>query len=143
MSTIASGRGELTPSHLRIYANHPQIIDFADADTTKPHLDISLLPGESGVTEYPLRVAAFANINSLSLFFVSRLFLYVYTASMQQSDSTGGDTSRIYYVGFKGDVRSLSKDPDSKVAVPAANAADAPIFDRLSEKSGGQQTTAR
>ena len=58
------------PRHLRIYANHPQIVDFADAETTKPQLNISLLEGESSVTEYPLRVAAFASISSLSLFFV-------------------------------------------------------------------------
>jgi hypothetical protein len=64
------GRGEVTPRHLRIYANHPTIVDFADAETTKPQLNISLLEGETGVTEYPLRVAAFTSINSLSLFFV-------------------------------------------------------------------------
>jgi hypothetical protein len=140
------GRGEVTPRHLRIYANHPQIIDFADADTTKPQLDISLLEGESGVTEYPLRVAAFASISSLSLFFVSRVsscLLISCTISMEQRDSIGGELSRIYYVGFKGDVRSPGREPESKLAVPAANAADAPIFDRLSEKTGGQQTTAR
>ena len=69
--TAPTGRGEFTPRHLRVYANHPQIIDFSDADTTKPHLNISLLEGETGVVEYPLRVAAFANVTSLSLFFVS------------------------------------------------------------------------
>jgi PITH domain len=58
------------PRHLRIYANHPQIVDFADAETTKPQLNVSILEGESSVTEYPLRVAAFASISSLSLFFV-------------------------------------------------------------------------
>jgi hypothetical protein len=56
---------------MRIYANHHTIVDFADAESFKPHLDIRLLEGEAGVAEYPLRVAAFANINSLSLFFVS------------------------------------------------------------------------
>lgn len=64
------GRGESTPLQLRIYANHPNIVDFGDAETTKPQLDISLLEGETGVIEYPLRVAAFASVGSLSLFFV-------------------------------------------------------------------------
>ena len=67
------GRGETTPLHLRIYANHTSIIDFSEAESTRPQLDISLLDGQIEVTEYPLRVAAFANINSLSLFFVSVL----------------------------------------------------------------------
>jgi len=122
------GRGESTPRHLRIYANHPNIIDFADAETTTPQLNISLLEGEVGVIEYPLRVAAFASINSLSLFF---------------SDSVGGDVSRIYYVGFKGDTRELRKDADTKLDIRAANAADAPLVDRVTEKTAGQQTTAR
>lgn len=69
---MLEGRGEVTPRHLRIYANHPTIVDFADAETTKPQLNISLLEGETGVVEYPLRVAAFTSITSLSLFFVSR-----------------------------------------------------------------------
>lgn len=67
---IFAGRGEIAPNHLRVYANHPNIVDFSEAETTKAHLDISLLQGESNVVEYPLRVAAFASINSVSLFFV-------------------------------------------------------------------------
>ena len=132
-----------------MYANYPQIVDFADADTTKPHLNISLLEGETGVVEYPLRVAAFANVTSLSLFFVSMaihhtaLFYSTNTSVSNKADSTGGELTRIYYVGFKGDKRAFTKDPNSSLNVPAANAADAPIFDRLSEKSGSQQTTAR
>ncbi|KAJ8081674.1 hypothetical protein PM082_007520 [Marasmius tenuissimus] len=122
------GRGESTPRHLRVYANHPTIVDFSDAESYKPQLDISLLEGESYVVEYPVRVAAFASINSLSLFF---------------SESVGEETSRVYYIGFKGDVRELRKDRDTNMDVPAANAASSTLFDRLAEKSGGQQTTAR
>jgi len=122
------GRGEVTPRHLRIFANHPTIVDFADAETTKPQLNISLLEGETGLVEYPLRVAAFASITSLSLFF---------------SESVGEELSRIYYIGFKGDMRSPSRDVNSKLEVPASNAADAPLVDKVSEKIGGQTTTAR
>ncbi|KAF9023676.1 DUF1000-domain-containing protein [Hymenopellis radicata] len=122
------GRGETTPRHLRIYANHPTIVDFSDADNTKPQVDISLLEGETGVMEYPLRVAAFTSITSLSLFF---------------SESVGGDSSQLYYLGFKGELRTPQKDANTKLDIPAANAADAALFDRLAEKSGGQQTTAR
>lgn len=60
----------MAPRRLRIYANHPHIVDFSAADEIKPALNISLLEGEAGVTEYPLRAASFANINTLSLFFV-------------------------------------------------------------------------
>lgn len=68
-----TGRGDLTPQRMRIYANRANIVDFSDVDDIQPSLDISLLEGETGVTEYPLRAATFASINSLSLFFVSIL----------------------------------------------------------------------
>ncbi|KAF8155525.1 galactose-binding domain-like protein [Crassisporium funariophilum] len=122
------GRGEVTPRHLRIYANHSTIVDFAEAESTKPQLNISLLEGETGVTEYPLRVAAFTSVHSLSLFF---------------NDSVGGESSRIYYIGFRGDMRFTKKDVNSRLEVPAPHAADAAISDRVTNKVGGQQTTAR
>ncbi|KAJ3568338.1 hypothetical protein NP233_g5771 [Leucocoprinus birnbaumii] len=122
------GRGELAPRHLRIYANHNTIVDFADAETTNPQLNISLLEGETAVAEYPLRVAAFSSVHSLSLFF---------------NESVGDDVSRLYYIGFKGDVRSSKQAVNSMLDVPAPNTGDARIVDRLSEKAAGQQTTAR
>ncbi|KAG1745197.1 galactose-binding domain-like protein [Suillus lakei] len=126
--SIHTGRGEATPRHLRVYANYPNIIDFSDAENTKPHLNISLLEGETAVVEYPLKVAAFSSVHSLSLYF---------------RESVGGELSRIYYLGFKGDVRTLRKEGTNKLEVPAADAADAPLVDRLAQKTGGQQTTAR
>ncbi|KZT03774.1 DUF1000-domain-containing protein [Laetiporus sulphureus 93-53] len=122
------GRGELTPRHLRIYANHTTIVDFAEAEELSPELNISLLEGEVGVTEYPLRSAAFASIHSLSLFF---------------SESVGGDALTIYYIGFRGDSRSQRRDATQKIEIPAANAADATLTDRLSQKAAVQQPTAR
>ncbi|KAF4583436.1 hypothetical protein EYR38_002187 [Pleurotus pulmonarius] len=122
------GRGESTPRRLRIYANYPTIIDFADAEETKPQLELSLLEGEVSATEYPLRVAAFASITTLSLFF---------------SHAMGDEVSRVYYIGFKGDTTSPRKDGTQKLEIPAANAADASLVDRVSEKAGSQQTTAR
>ncbi|CCL99588.1 uncharacterized protein FIBRA_01606 [Fibroporia radiculosa] len=122
------GRGEVAPRHLRIYANHTNIVDFAEAEDVAPAMDLSLLEGEIGVTEYPMRNAAFANIHSLSLFF---------------SEAVGGEFITIYYLGFRGDARLQRKDVTQKLEVPAANAADASLVDRLAEKTGGQQTTAR
>ena len=55
---------------MRIYANHSNIVDFSEAEDITPQLNINLLEGETGVTEYPLRTASFANVHSLSLFFV-------------------------------------------------------------------------
>lgn len=65
-----AARGDACPHRIRIYANHPDGLDFDDAEVTKPHHDMSLLESEIGVTEYPLRVSAFVSVNSLTLFFV-------------------------------------------------------------------------
>lgn len=69
-TSCATGRGDTTPRHLRVYANYPNIIDFNDAENTKPHLNISLSEGETAVVEYPLKVAAFTSVHSLSLYWV-------------------------------------------------------------------------
>ncbi|KAL5523076.1 hypothetical protein ACEPAF_1343 [Sanghuangporus sanghuang] len=122
------GRGELTPRHLRIYANHSNIVDFAEAETTKPQLNISLLEGETGVAEYPLRAAAFANVHSLSLHF---------------NEAVGEEVSRLYYIGFKGDTRQMQNSGLQKLEVPTENAADARLIARLRDKSASQQSTAR
>ncbi|KAI0692201.1 galactose-binding domain-like protein [Cytidiella melzeri] len=122
------GRGEYTPRHLRIYANHANIVDFSEAEDAMPHLNISLSEGEVGVVEYPLRASAFASIHSVSLFF---------------SEAVGGESVQIFYVGFRGDSKTQRKEGSQKLEIPAANAPDARIIDRLAEKTGGVQTTAR
>jgi hypothetical protein len=51
--------------------------------------------------------------------------------------------TRLYFIGFRGDTRTPRKEANSKLEIPAANAADASLTDRLQEKASGQQTTAR
>ena len=60
-----------------------------------------------------------------------------------QSDAVGGEQSRIYYLGFRGDTRYTKKEVNSKLEVPAPNAADATLTDKVTNKVGNQQTTAR
>ena len=50
---------------------------------------------------------------------------------------------RIYYIGFRGDSRTQRKEGSQLLEIPAANAPDAKIVDRVTEKAGAQQTTAR
>lgn len=60
-----------------------------------------------------------------------------------KSDSVGGEITRLFYIGFKGETREQRRGGDTKLEIPVADAADAPLVDRLTEKTGGQQTTAR
>lgn len=111
---------------------------------TKPQLDVTLQEGEMGVIEYPLNTPAFANIHSLSVFFVSTIPMLVERHLMRshQSEAVGGEVTRLYYIGFKGDTRIPRKEGHSKLAIPAANAG-ASLLDRLQEKAKGQQPTAK
>ncbi|KZO94204.1 DUF1000-domain-containing protein [Calocera viscosa TUFC12733] len=124
---LKPARGELAPQRVRVYVNRPFGVYFSDIDDLKPQQDVSLLEGATEVAEYPVRVAAFANVSSVTLLF---------------SDSQDGELSRMYYVGFKGERRSPGRDPNTKLDIPAANAADAPV-DRLAEKSANRQNTIR
>ncbi|KAI9509249.1 PITH domain-containing protein [Russula earlei] len=138
------GRGAATPRRLRIYANRANIIDFSEAEDVQPSLDISLLEGETSVTEYPLRQAAFASTNSLSLFFISlRSHIICRSDFHVQSDAVGEERTRIYYIGFKGETRNVRREGSSKLEIPAANAADASLTDRLKESGAAQQPTAK
>ncbi|KIY47435.1 DUF1000-domain-containing protein, partial [Fistulina hepatica ATCC 64428] len=126
------GRGEMAPQHLRIFANLPSMPSFAEAEDMRPHVDLSLSVAredEGGVAVHPVRPASLSgDVTSLTLFF---------------SESVGGDLSRVYYLGFRGDRLQYRKDVKSLLEIPAANSADAALIDRLKERLAGQQSTAR
>ncbi|EIW78487.1 DUF1000-domain-containing protein [Coniophora puteana RWD-64-598 SS2] len=122
------GRGEYAPRRMRVYANHPNIVGFEDVESTKSQLNIALLEGETGVVEYPVRVASLTSISSLTLYF---------------SHTVGGEQVRMYYVGFKGDVKTPRPEATQKIEIPAANAGDAPVVDKAAERAAARQSTAR
>lgn len=96
--------------------------------------------------EYPLRAASFTNVHSLSLHFVSTFPLLHNSHNLiysLQGEAVGEEMSRIYFIGFKGDTRTVRKEGSNKLEVPAANAADASLVDRVKERAAGQQSTAR
>jgi len=62
---------------------------------------------------------------------------------MAQSDSVGDEYTRIYYIGFKGETRVVKKEGSNKLEIPAANAPDASLIDRLQERAAAQQPTAK
>ena len=59
-----------------------------------------------------------------------------------QSDSVGGEVSRIYYIGFKGDTTSPLREPGDRLDVRATNTPDAALLDKAAEKAA-RHTTIR
>lgn len=143
-------RGEMAPRRLMLFVNSVQIVDFQEADSgsRKADLDIRLQEGQINVTEYPLRAAAFANVQSVSLHLVSDFPRHSVCSAarlifMLQRDAVGEEQSRVYYVGFRGSTRAIQKEASEKLVIPAANAAEAPLSQRMAERSTSQQDTAR
>ena len=60
-----------------------------------------------------------------------------------QSEAVGEEALQLYYIGFRGDSRLQRREGNQKLEIAAENAPDAKVIDRLTEKSGPQQTTAR
>lgn len=54
----------------------------------------------------------------------------------------GEENTRIYYIGFKGETRTIRKEGTSMLEIPAATAADA-ILERAREKTAAQQPMAK
>ena len=54
----------------------------------------------------------------------------------------GEENTRVYYIGFKGETRTVRKEGTSMLEIPAATAADA-IFQQAQEKRAAQQPMAK
>jgi hypothetical protein len=59
-----------------------------------------------------------------------------------QSDAVGEDQTRLYYIGFKGETREPVREAGTALEIPAQNAADSFLVDKLAEKSA-RHTTIR
>lgn len=90
-----------------------------------------------------LTFASSTNTNSLTLFFVRMLAclrspLAHLVCSCVQSDSSEGEQSRVFYVGFKGVTNDVKKEQTGGIETPAANSADATTEAR--EKRANKQS---
>lgn len=121
----------LRPTRIRLYTNLATPPDFSDLedDEIKPVQDLTLTHspsvyqvgeggaegrGEGGrreVEEWPLKVQKMASVWSVSLLIVSSVPSNIYKTRSEysqrldglstQTDSEGGDKSRLFYLGFK------------------------------------------
>jgi len=114
------------PQRCRIWVNRPNGVDLDEVDEMPPEQDFELLEGESGAIDYPVKIAKFSNVSTLSLFFSSHRL----------------DPFKIWYLGFKGESRSYKREPGEAMSIGAENTADS-IVDGVREKQGPAQTTIR
>ena len=117
------------PMTLKVFINRDDL-DFDTASSLQPTQTLELAQSND-VQEVPVKRTLFNTVRSLQLFWEDNW-------SQGEEDETV-----ISYIGFKGDMRSIKREVNSKLEVPAPHAADASLTDRISERAAGQQTTAR
>ncbi|GAA6049627.1 hypothetical protein JCM3770_005042 [Rhodotorula araucariae] len=103
---IKTGPAGYTPDKMLVFAN--QLLDFDEAtsqDVTQS-FDVAVT---KEVVEYAVRPAKFPSVRSLTLFFPS---------------NHGEDTTRVSFVGFRGEYSALTRDPVITVYEAQANPAD-------------------
>ncbi|GAA5958996.1 hypothetical protein JCM8115_000718 [Rhodotorula mucilaginosa] len=103
---IRAGPAGFTPDKMQVYAN--QLLDFDEATSVDPTQTFEV-PVSRDVVEFAVRPAKFPSVQSLTLFFPS---------------NHGEDTTRISYVGFKGEFSNFTRDPIITVYEAQANPAD-------------------
>ncbi|KAI9004040.1 galactose-binding domain-like protein [Gaertneriomyces semiglobifer] len=100
------------PSILKAYINADHL-DFSTADSTAATQEWELVrPSDiprNQIPEYPTRIAKFSNVKSLALYIPANF---------------GAETTRITYIGLKGEWTKLTRDPVITIYEAAANPAD-------------------
>ncbi|CAO1621226.1 unnamed protein product [Sympodiomycopsis kandeliae] len=115
---LKTGPGDLTPDAVILFTNSDPPLDFSDdlesrsamdpiKDARKPGVPAQKLESIAvtrEVVEYPLRVSRFSGVRDVTLFIPG---------------SVGGDKSRLYYVGFKGETTSVHRDGPANIIYEA------------------------
>ncbi|BGP31821.1 hypothetical protein JCM10296v2_003596 [Rhodotorula toruloides] len=103
---IKAGPAGYTPDKMQVFAN--QLLDFDEASSLEPTQTFDV-PVTRDVVEFAVRPAKFPSVRSLTLFFPS---------------NHGEDTTRVFFVGFKGEYSAFTRDPIITVYEAQANPAD-------------------
>ena len=105
------------PKTLKLFLNKDDV-DFSSASDLAPTQSFELSQ-TSEVQEYPVKRALFGNTYSLNLFI---------------EDNYGEEVSRIFWIGFKGEFMSLSREPVEVLYEKAANPKDHVLIAGVGEK---------
>ncbi|KAE8799269.1 thioredoxin family Trp26-like protein [Hordeum vulgare] len=91
---VVGGADGTSPSRMRAFINR-EGIDFSDAQNMQPVQEWELAENLQGVLEYQTRYSRFQGVANLTLHF---------------PDNFGGDTTKIYYIGLRGEATQNKRD---------------------------------
>ncbi|XP_062202032.1 uncharacterized protein LOC133904559 [Phragmites australis] len=92
--SVVGGADGTSPSRMRAFINR-EGIDFSDTQNMQPVQEWELAENLQGVLEYQTRYSRFQGVANLTLHF---------------SDNFGGDTTKIYYIGLRGEATQNKRD---------------------------------
>ncbi|KAL5151006.1 PITH domain-containing protein 1 [Glycine soja] len=92
--SIVGGADGTSPSKMRVFINR-EGIDFSDAQSMQAIQEWDLVENMQGVLEYQTRYSKFQSVANITLHF---------------PENFGGDTTKIHYIGFKGEATQLKRD---------------------------------
>ncbi|KAH0642369.1 hypothetical protein KY289_033343 [Solanum tuberosum] len=91
---IVGGADGTSPSKMRAFVNRDGI-DFSDAQSMQAIQEWDLAENLQGVLEYQTRYSRFQSVGNITLHF---------------PDNFGADTTRIQYIGLKGEATQMKRD---------------------------------
>ncbi|KAK7502244.1 hypothetical protein BaRGS_00006608 [Batillaria attramentaria] len=89
---VIGGEDSTHPSKMRLFKNRPGMT-FDDTGL-EPEQEFEMNPDPEGVLEYNTKVARFNNVNHLSIHFPANF---------------GNDSTKVYYIGLKGDFTEVNR----------------------------------
>ncbi|XP_020592757.1 PITH domain-containing protein 1 [Phalaenopsis equestris] len=97
--SVVGGAEGTSPSKMRAFINQDGI-DFSDAQNMQPVQEWELAENLHGILEYQTRYARFQSVGSLTLHFPGNF---------------GASTTKIYYIGLRGEATQLKRDAVTNV----------------------------
>ncbi|KAL5728895.1 hypothetical protein ACHQM5_001922 [Ranunculus cassubicifolius] len=92
--SVVGGSDGTSPAKMRAFINR-EGIDFSDAQSMQPVQEWELAENLQGVLEYQTRYSKFQGVGNLTLHF---------------PDNFGADTTKILYIGLKGEATQMKRD---------------------------------
>ncbi|KAJ3219060.1 hypothetical protein HK099_004827 [Clydaea vesicula] len=118
--SILGGPSESSPMKMKAFINREDI-DFDTCESIKADQEWDLVENDNlSLLEYETRVSKFTSLRNLTLYF---------------SENNGAETTKISYIGLKGEFKVLNKDPIITVYELAANPADHKIKSSLLDQA--------
>lgn len=132
---ITSATGEERIDRCKVWSNQidPPDLEEAEDNDPKPDQEFQLLAGERECVEYPVRVARFASVSTVTVYLVSSRLLAIHILAqtnalrLSQQSSYRPAQQRLFYLGFKGESHTHKKASEDDIAVGAHNAAPSTV----------------